>query len=235
MPSSIRATPPPRFVNTPAMSVRTCTSRRAGRRLRCRRRLRDGSGGHNRSGLVLRTKASPVSACPRISPRRQRIVSAMVGMIGSGLQPRWTLERRMGVAMSHLGACPTAELVTHRFDFDSAVEAYRLIDTLPEQVLAVLLDYADRGRRSTARAPCGATTGRATSIRLLPAWAGSCNPDLVVGRELGGDALRRCNARRHLSTAGSENLPTGGCHGQNWLRPTTGYPLQSPSEEAISA
>jgi 2-desacetyl-2-hydroxyethyl bacteriochlorophyllide A dehydrogenase len=82
----------------------------------------------------------------RLSPefhlRRQRIVSSMVGMIGSGLQPRWNARRRMAVAMERLmGIDVERVLVTHRFPFDRAVEAYALIDTRPQESLGVLLKY----------------------------------------------------------------------------------------------
>jgi 2-desacetyl-2-hydroxyethyl bacteriochlorophyllide A dehydrogenase len=83
----------------------------------------------------------------RLSPefhlRRQRIVSSMVGMIGSGLQPRWNARRRMAVAMERLGGIDVERcLVTHRFPFDRAAEAYTLIDTRPQESLGVLLEYA---------------------------------------------------------------------------------------------
>jgi 2-desacetyl-2-hydroxyethyl bacteriochlorophyllide A dehydrogenase len=81
----------------------------------------------------------------RLSPefhlRRQRIVSSMVGMIGSGLQPRWTAARRMAVAMERLATLDVDALVSHRFPFERAVEAYELIDTRPQESLGVVLEY----------------------------------------------------------------------------------------------
>lgn len=81
----------------------------------------------------------------RLSPefhlRRQRIVSSMVGVVGSGLQPRWNVARRMRVAMARLGKLDVAPLVTHRFPFDQAPAAYELIDEHPQLSLGVLLDY----------------------------------------------------------------------------------------------
>jgi 2-desacetyl-2-hydroxyethyl bacteriochlorophyllide A dehydrogenase len=81
---------------------------------------------------------------PEFHLRRQRIVSSMVGVVGSGLEPRWTTARRMAVVMERLGAFDVEPLVTHRFAFADAVEAYGLIDKHPEQTLGVLLDYAAR-------------------------------------------------------------------------------------------
>jgi 2-desacetyl-2-hydroxyethyl bacteriochlorophyllide A dehydrogenase len=81
----------------------------------------------------------------RLSPefhlRRQRIVSSMVGVVGSGLQPRWDPERRMDVAMERLAGLDVQHLITHRIPFDRAPEAYAIIDTRPEQSLGVLLEY----------------------------------------------------------------------------------------------
>jgi 2-desacetyl-2-hydroxyethyl bacteriochlorophyllide A dehydrogenase len=81
----------------------------------------------------------------RLSPefhlRRQRIVSSMVGMIGSGLQPRWNAARRMGVAMERLSTIDVDALVSHRIPFDRAVDAYDLIDTRPRESLGVVLEY----------------------------------------------------------------------------------------------
>ena len=81
----------------------------------------------------------------RLSPefhlRRQRIVSSMVGMIGSGLQPRWDARRRMAVAMERLQTMDISALITHRVPFARAPEAYELIDTRPNESLGVLLEY----------------------------------------------------------------------------------------------
>lgn len=81
----------------------------------------------------------------RLSPefhlRRQRVVSSMVGMIGSGLQPRWDAARRMRVAMERLATIDLDALVTHRVPFERAPEAYELIDRHPEDALGVMLDY----------------------------------------------------------------------------------------------
>jgi threonine dehydrogenase-like Zn-dependent dehydrogenase len=87
-------------------------------------------------------KPVPLVLAPEFHLRRQRVVSSMVGAIGSGLQPRWTLERRMDVAMTHLAGIDTGRLVTQRFSFDDAVAAYELIDHRPDETLGVLLEYA---------------------------------------------------------------------------------------------
>ncbi|MGH2940236.1 MAG: zinc-dependent alcohol dehydrogenase [Solirubrobacterales bacterium] len=78
---------------------------------------------------------------PQFHLRRQRVISSMVGMIGSGLQPRWDARRRMMVAMEHLAALDVGALTSHRLAFDEAPTAYKLIDTKPQDTLGVLLEY----------------------------------------------------------------------------------------------
>jgi 2-desacetyl-2-hydroxyethyl bacteriochlorophyllide A dehydrogenase len=81
----------------------------------------------------------------RLSPefhlRRQRIVSSMVGVVGSGLQPRWDVARRMRVAMGRLSGLDIEQLISHRIPFERAPEAYPLIDEHPESSLGVVLEY----------------------------------------------------------------------------------------------
>jgi threonine dehydrogenase-like Zn-dependent dehydrogenase len=88
----------------------------------------------------------------RLSPefhlRRQRIVSSMVGLVGSGLQPRWDKRRRMQTAMRLLRAVDVNAMVTHEFDFADAPQAYALIDEHPNETLGVLLNYP-KGRGAT--------------------------------------------------------------------------------------
>jgi 2-desacetyl-2-hydroxyethyl bacteriochlorophyllide A dehydrogenase len=81
----------------------------------------------------------------RLSPefhlRRQRIVSSMVRLVGSGLQPRWDKRRRMATAMSFIAGIDVESMITHTVGFEDASRAYELIDTRPDETLAVLLDY----------------------------------------------------------------------------------------------
>jgi 2-desacetyl-2-hydroxyethyl bacteriochlorophyllide A dehydrogenase len=78
---------------------------------------------------------------PEFHLRRLRIISTQNASVGSGLQPRWDTERRMGVAMSRLERVDVAPLITHRIPFERAPEAYRLLDRHPDDALAVLLEY----------------------------------------------------------------------------------------------
>jgi 2-desacetyl-2-hydroxyethyl bacteriochlorophyllide A dehydrogenase len=82
---------------------------------------------------------------PEFHTRRQRIISCYVGVIGSGLQPRWDAARRMREAMERLRTLDVDTLTSHRVPFDRAVEAYEMIDRRPEETLGVLIEYGGSG------------------------------------------------------------------------------------------
>jgi 2-desacetyl-2-hydroxyethyl bacteriochlorophyllide A dehydrogenase len=73
---------------------------------------------------------------------RVRLVSSQVGRIDPALAPRWDRERRLGLAVDLLGELVLAELITHRFPFARASEAYALLDGRDSETLQVVLDYA---------------------------------------------------------------------------------------------
>jgi 2-desacetyl-2-hydroxyethyl bacteriochlorophyllide A dehydrogenase len=83
-----------------------------------------------------------LSLAPEFHARRQKIVSSMVGMVGTGLQPRWNLQRRFDVALDALAGIDTHRMITHELPFRDAHEAYELIDQRPADTLGVLLDYS---------------------------------------------------------------------------------------------
>lgn len=86
-------------------------------------------------------KPVTLTLSPEFHLRRLRIVSSQNASVGSGLQPRWDTERRMGVAMRRLERIDVSRLITHRFPFEHAPEAYRLLDEHPADALGVLLEY----------------------------------------------------------------------------------------------
>ena len=73
---------------------------------------------------------------------RIRLISSQVSTIAPQLRGRWTKARRMESAWQLLAKLPAEELISHRFPLDQADEAYRLIDSCPEQTLQVILDYS---------------------------------------------------------------------------------------------
>jgi 2-desacetyl-2-hydroxyethyl bacteriochlorophyllide A dehydrogenase len=73
---------------------------------------------------------------------RVRVVSSQVGRIDPALGPRWDRERRLALAMEMFGELVLTELITHRFAFARAADAYALLDAGDSETLQVVLDYA---------------------------------------------------------------------------------------------
>jgi len=73
---------------------------------------------------------------------RVRVISSQVGRVDPSLAPRWDRERRLALAMDLLSELALAELITHRFAFRRAAEAYALLDTDASDTVQVVLDYA---------------------------------------------------------------------------------------------
>lgn len=83
----------------------------------------------------------PVPVSPHFYYRRQRLVSARVNSVGSGLQPRWDFARRMEVGISLLRSERVRVHATHSFPFDRAPEAYELADRHADEVMGITLTY----------------------------------------------------------------------------------------------
>ncbi len=73
---------------------------------------------------------------------RLRIVSSQVGGIDPSLAPRWDRARRLAVAAELLTELRLAELITHRFPFARAADAYAVLDERPADTVQVVLDYS---------------------------------------------------------------------------------------------
>jgi 2-desacetyl-2-hydroxyethyl bacteriochlorophyllide A dehydrogenase len=73
---------------------------------------------------------------------RIRIVSSQVGRIAPELAPRWDRARRLAVAKRLLSELHLADLITHRFPFARAAEAYALLDERPAETVQVVLEYS---------------------------------------------------------------------------------------------
>jgi 2-desacetyl-2-hydroxyethyl bacteriochlorophyllide A dehydrogenase len=86
-------------------------------------------------------KTVPLLLSPEFHYRRHRLISSQVSTVGSGLQPRWSLERRMATVFDLLGGDVLRTPISHRLPFTEAPAAYRLLDEQPESVMGVVLDY----------------------------------------------------------------------------------------------
>lgn len=83
----------------------------------------------------------PLLLSPEFHYRRQRIISSQVSTLGSGLQPRWTSERRNKVAFGLLESDWLQTPVSHRLPFAQAPEAYRILDQSPGEAMGIILQY----------------------------------------------------------------------------------------------
>jgi threonine dehydrogenase-like Zn-dependent dehydrogenase len=87
------------------------------------------------------TKKAPLTLGTDFHWKRLTIKSSQVSNIDPSLGPAWSIKRRRELAVRYLSDLDFDELITHRFPFERAAEAYRLIDEHPEQVVQVVLDY----------------------------------------------------------------------------------------------
>jgi len=87
------------------------------------------------------TKVVPLTLAPEFHYRRQHIVSSQVSSLGSGLQPRWSFERRTATGFSLLQTSWLVTPISHRLPFERAPEAYRILDERPEEAMGIVLEY----------------------------------------------------------------------------------------------
>lgn len=83
----------------------------------------------------------PLVLSPEFHYRRHRLISSQVSTIGSGLQPRWDLQRRMATVFDLLSGDDLRTPISHRLPFSEAPEAYRLLDEEPETTMGIALSY----------------------------------------------------------------------------------------------
>ena len=88
------------------------------------------------------TKPVPLDLGGRFHRGRVQIRSSQVGDIDGALRPRWGRERRLALATDLLPELQLTELITHRFPFARAAEAYALLDERPAETVQVVLEYA---------------------------------------------------------------------------------------------
>lgn len=74
---------------------------------------------------------------------RIRLISSQVSTIAPELRGRWDKARRFGIAWEALERIQPERWISHRFPLEQAEEAYRLLDTAPEETIQVLLTYGE--------------------------------------------------------------------------------------------
>ena len=70
---------------------------------------------------------------------RVRLRSSQVGRVSPELGSRWDRTRRMETVLGLLPQLRLKELISHRFPFEEAPDAYRLVDERPGEVVQVIL------------------------------------------------------------------------------------------------
>ncbi len=88
------------------------------------------------------TKRAPLDLGGRFHRSRIRLLASQVSTLAPEHTGRWSKARRLSVAWDMLRAFPAEELITHRFPFAQAAEAYRLLDERPEEAIQVIFTYA---------------------------------------------------------------------------------------------
>jgi threonine dehydrogenase-like Zn-dependent dehydrogenase len=91
------------------------------------------------------TKAVPLTLGGRFHRGRIRLRSTQVGRVPPELLGRWSFERRRSTVLELLAALPLDELVSHRYPFEDAPDAYKLIAGHPDETTQVLLTYQGKG------------------------------------------------------------------------------------------
>ena len=79
----------------------------------------------------------------RFHRNRVKLVSSQVSTIDPVLSGRWNKQRRFAVAWNAIRKLPQEQLISHRIPFNTAADAYHILDKNPDQALQVVLDYSD--------------------------------------------------------------------------------------------
>ena len=87
------------------------------------------------------SKRAGINLGERFHRKRMAIVSSQVSTIAPELSGRWDKARRFSLAWEMMRKCRPAQFISHCLPFDSAAEAYRLLNDSPEAALQVIFDY----------------------------------------------------------------------------------------------
>jgi 2-desacetyl-2-hydroxyethyl bacteriochlorophyllide A dehydrogenase len=90
------------------------------------------------------TKQAAIDLGGHFHRGRLTVISSQVSRLAPGLTSRWTKSRRMDFAVELLRRLHPGRLITHRFPFSRAAEAYDLIDRRPGEAVQVVLEYLDQ-------------------------------------------------------------------------------------------
>ena len=91
------------------------------------------------------TKPVQLDLGGRFHRGRLRLKSSQVGRLPPELAPRWDRVRRMDTALDLLPRLRLEKLISHRFPFENAPAAYRMVDEHPGETVQVILEYHEGG------------------------------------------------------------------------------------------
>jgi 2-desacetyl-2-hydroxyethyl bacteriochlorophyllide A dehydrogenase len=86
-------------------------------------------------------KPVPLQLGSAFHRRRLRLISSQVGMVNPTLAPRWNRARRTETVRSLLPLLPLSALPRRFVPFRDARLAYEMLDSLPDDVAQVILEY----------------------------------------------------------------------------------------------
>lgn len=87
------------------------------------------------------SKSAPINFGGRFHRDRIEIKSSQVSSIEPTRSGRWDKDRLLETAVAQLESVPADKLISHRLPFESAPEAYELLDSASESALQVLFTY----------------------------------------------------------------------------------------------
>ncbi len=87
------------------------------------------------------TKLVVLSLGGRFHRGRVRLRSSQVGQVSPDLGPRWDRNRRMETVLNLLPRLRLKELISHRFPFEEAPDAYRLVDEYADEAVQIVLTH----------------------------------------------------------------------------------------------
>jgi 2-desacetyl-2-hydroxyethyl bacteriochlorophyllide A dehydrogenase len=87
------------------------------------------------------TKPVVLSLGERFHRGRVRLRSSQVGRVSPDLGLRWDRNRRMETVLNLLPRLRLKELISHRFPFEEAPDAYRLVDEYPDEAVQIILTH----------------------------------------------------------------------------------------------
>jgi len=91
------------------------------------------------------TKPVALDLGGRFHRGRLRLKSSQVGRVPPELAPRWDRARRIEAVLDLLPRLCLERLISHRFRFDDAPAAYRLVDEHPDETVQMIFEYDEGG------------------------------------------------------------------------------------------